>query len=204
MQPETTTKPFFLCPDCRYEFSFGHLVDKTQRSFGPWYCHSGSCPNQVSGTVFPDGTLDVRWSQRAEPPGLSLLYCRGLYLVCEHAFHNPDGHDYFFHSHACPVTLLHSVLEVFEPEHGGDPHGVLRHVASIPDTHLARQNLGLADLPREPGGAHRLSPSLADVFRIFGTDGQPGPTRWPEENAGVVPLIAELRRQHAADRAPKA
>ncbi len=92
-----------------------------------------------------------------------------------------DNQDFFYHSHQCPTNLLRDVEEVFDPEHGKDPHGILRYVASIDAT------------PESTKALHDMH-TLAELFALFQTDGQPPSGAWPESNGGMLDFIARWRR----------
>lgn len=210
MTVEMRTKRFPICK-CGMEYSsFEHLVEPgKERTFGPWKCESRGCNQQLRGTVKSDGEVVLELSDAPiEKRGWSLLFFRGLWMLYESSFFRPEGDDYFFHSHQCPTNIMGSIKEVYCPEEGEDPHGLFRHVASIEDTLEVRQSLGIDPLPRRPGlpanASECANPSLAEVFRLFKTDGQPPPSQWPEENRGALPFIAELRRSVRAKRSSKA
>ncbi len=119
------------------------------------------------------------------PNALTLLKFRDLYIVigeyplCE----DSEQRDFLFHSHQCTENLLRSVVAVFDPEQGPDPHSILRYVAQIEDNDASRAGLDNADLQA--------------LFALFKTDGQPPPSRWPEEDHGMLPGLADERRARA-------
>jgi hypothetical protein len=121
---------------------------------------------------------------------LTLLKLGDLFLVVEKYTYTPDGADFLFHSHQCPSNILHNVLAVVDPEHGSDPHGRIRFVSGIEDTPEARAALGFDDR----GGVGHVT--LAQTLGLFGTDGQPTPSSWPERDNGVIPWLADLQREH--------
>ena len=90
--------------------------------------------------------------------------------------------EFFCHSHQCPTNLLHDVMEVYGPDGDHDPHGLIRYVACVDDTPMMRTAL-------EDG------PSLHEVMKLFCTDGELPPTEWPERNGGLLPMVAEWRRE---------
>jgi len=73
-------------------------------------------------------------------------------------------------------------MEVYGPDGDHDPHGLIRYVACVDDTPMMRTAL-------EDG------PSLHEVMKLFCTDGELPPTEWPERNGGLLPMVAEWRRE---------
>ena len=180
----TETKHYLHCPECNGRMgAIDHLLGDIDRAFGHWIC--GGCHGKVVGTVHPDGTVDAMVKGKADPAGYGLLKLGDLYLVVREtsAYVDRDGADYAYHSHQCPTNLLSQVEHVFDAS-GEDPHGTMRYVASILDTPETRERLGTTG-------------TLASLFALFDTDGQPAPTAWPEENRGVIPWIAEMQRDAA-------
>lgn len=187
MKPEIKTRRYVLCPECGVgEFYVEHLFDDNyeDRSVGPWYCKNGDCRMGFSIKVAGE-EVELTPTKRYKARGLGLLKFRDLYLVVNQIGNLVgDVHaDFFYHSHQCPTSILSTVEEVFDAR-GNDPHGTMRYVASILDTEETRKRLGAAT-------------SLRELFDLFGTDGQPAPTRWPEEDGGMLPFIAEMQREHA-------
>lgn len=194
---EIVTRRYVVCPGCgaNHEFCVEHLFDDIakhgykSRDFGPWYCHNEECDAVISGVVNADGTVEIKHAKREHPNGLALLKLGDLWLVVDELFHGLGDPDFFYHSHQCPANLLRRVRAVFGEEFGEggkrDPHGRLRYVASIEATKEARDKLDNAD-------------GLEELFSLFGTDGTPPESAWPEANAGLIPLIAQWRREAKA------
>jgi hypothetical protein len=184
--PKIITKRFVVCPSCEnYNHEIEHLFDASQsRQFGPWSCQTEDCMTVVSGTIQPDGTVDLQTEVKQKKNGFALLKLRDLYLVRKEPYGRvePNHADYFYHSHQCPTNLLHHVVEVYGPSGECDQHGMIRYVAGIDDTPETRAALD-------------ANPSLRKVFELFGTDGELPPTDWPSEDEGVIPFVAELRRE---------
>jgi hypothetical protein len=176
---EVVARRYVLCPTCgKGEFTVEHLfsVDRDRRA-GPWYCDNAECRMGFMVAVSQGGDVDLTPYERGDLPGLGLLKFRDLYLVVEekHGAYVGDragSADYMYHSHQCPTNLLANVEAIYDAS-GSDPHGLMRHVASILDTPATRARL-------EEAG------SLAELFALFSTDGKPAPTNWPEENRGVI------------------
>lgn len=191
MTIEIVTKRFVVCPGCsKHHHSIEHLFGEAfKRTFGGWRCETDDCLTEVSGTVYPDGRIEVQ-SKTVENRrrGLALLKLRDLYLVRREKYGRikPERADYFYHSHQCPTNLLHDVVEVYGPSGDRDPHGLIRYVAGIDDTPETRAALHDHD---------GVTPSLRQVMEMFGTDGEPIATDWPEANGGVIPMIAEWGRE---------
>lgn len=188
-------KRFIVCPGCNaHDHSVEHLFDGTERpngrSFGPWSCGGADCLTKISGTVHPDGTISVELSVSPKRRGFALLKLRDLYLVRRERYGRiePDHADYFYHSHQCSTNLLQDVVEVYGPSGEHDSHGLIRYVAGIDDTPETRAAL------KDRFGC---APSLRDVMKLFGTDGEPIATDWPEADGGLIPMIAEWRREEA-------
>lgn len=190
MTIKIVTKRFVVCPGCdEYHHSVEHLFGRSDvQTFGGWMCKTDDCMTEVSGTVYPDGTIDVQSKFVRRRRGFALLKLRDLYFVTKEKFGRVENVDYFYHSHQCPVNLLRDVVEVYGPSGEHDPHGVIRYVAGIDDTPETRASL------KDRFG---LAPSLRQVMELFGTDGEPVPTDWPEEDGGVIPAIAAWRREDA-------
>lgn len=128
-----------------------------------------------------------------------LLYFRGLYLVIRWYGSSFDEKaeqarlwDFLFHSHQCPTNILHRIEDVFDPEWGQDPHGVMRYVANIPFSAEIKKQLDSNVV------------SIAELFNMFGTDGTPPKSEWPEKDGGLIPVLARMREQAQKDKAPKA
>lgn len=134
-------------------------------------------------------------SREKYQPKLALLRLRDLYVVVEsYGQHDPekqDWYDYTFHSHQCPENLMRHVVAVFCPSEGNDPHGVFRFIAAIDDT-------------TENKNATNYTIHLAELFRLFGTDGSEAPTRWPESERGLIPMIAYAQDEYRKRKGPKA
>lgn len=183
---EIISRRFVVCPGCGDDRRFGveHLFDGTERRFGPWSCRGEDCLVDISGTVHPDGTIEVESKVNpARRRGFALLKLRDLYLVRKESYGRvaPENADYFYHSHQCPTNLLRDVVEVYGPSGEHDPHGLIRYVAGVDDTPTLREAI--------------RAPSLRDVMKLFGTDGEPIQTGWPEADGGAIPWIAEMRRE---------
>lgn len=183
------TARYLVCPACGNRMSsIDHIG--IGRTFGPWQCGHVGCGATVSGTVTEDGA-DITIGRVENEPQFALLKFRDVYFVMLDKYGGKeDSADYFYHSHQCPTNLLGSVEHVFDAE-GSDPHGMMRFVAQVPWSKDSAENL-------EHMG------SLAELFAFFRTDGQPATTKWPEENAGVLPFIVEARRDDTKKRSPKA
>ena len=186
-------KRFIVCPKCeRGEFSIEHLFAKDaawRHAFGPWPCHERGCDATIRGHVNEDDSIEITVGSKKHKPGLTLLKIGDLWLVEEAYRHYDPGDDhwdYHYHSHQCLTNLLHSIEKVFDGT-GEDPHGRLRFVANIEDTPEIRERLD------------KIS-GLEALFQLFGTDGQPAPSTWPEENRGVIPWIAEMQRAGNKER----
>lgn len=180
MKPTIITHRYVQCPGCgEHEFRIDHLTAPAE--FGPWRCDEYGCCTEISGTIAADGQVEIE-HHRAAPSGLALLKLGDLYLVVDEASHIEDEYaDYFYHSHQCPLNLMRSVVAVFDAT-GPDPHGQLRLIANIESSPEARERL------------EHVS-SLAGLFGLFATDGQPASSSWPEENGGMLPQVAELHRR---------
>jgi hypothetical protein len=188
MKPEIKTRRYVSCPACgEHEFIVEHLFDRP----GPygigcaWHCDNAECRAGWKFSITADGAVELERDGTGEPPGLGLLKFRDLYLVVDQKYRNlvgDDHADYFYHSHQCPTNILGTVEDVYDAR-GKDPHGTMRYVASILDTEATRLRL-------ESAG------SLRELFELFGTDGQPAPSNWPEANGGVMPWIAEVQRDY--------
>ncbi len=183
--PKIITKRFVVCPGCG---EHAHDIERQfnaprPHQFGPWSCRTDDCMTTISGTIQPDGMVDLQSEvNEKKRRGFALLKLRDLYLVREEPYGRVEHPDYFYHSHQCPTNLLRDVVEVYGPSGECDQHGMIRYVASIDDTPETRAALD-------------ADPSLRQVFELFGTDGELPPTDWPERNEGVIPFIAELRRE---------
>ena len=199
MSRATVVRPVFIkCPHCGVsEHGVQNLYDRskecgTEISFGPWQCEK--CRHEFNGTVryLPETgddpcivtITDVHpWKK---VPKLSLLRLRDLYLVvggyCDYSAEEKDPfwYDYLFHSHQCPTNILRNVEEIFDKD-DNDPHGILRFVAALDDTEENRKKL-------------RETYHQDELFQLFQTDGRDAPTDWPEENKGVIPWVASMRR----------
>jgi hypothetical protein len=184
MTPEVKTKRYFLCPNCgKEEMIIEHLFQGDGwRSFGPWRCQE--CDHEISGECHPNGTLRITKVQKAKnPPVLLLLRFRDQYMVICGYTKDEDGYDFLVHSHQCPTHLMRSVLQIYDPEQGRDPHGIFRFVAAIDDTDKTRKELDECT-------------SLESIFWLFNTDGDDAPTIWPESNGGVIPGLAAIRKSY--------
>lgn len=198
MKAETVRPVFIVCTNCaKGEHRVQHLYETskergTEVSFGPWQCEK--CGHEFKGNVlYAPGSMhdpcvvtitDVYpWKK---VPKLSLLRLRDLYVVVDsYGDYQPEEkdrlwYDFLFHSHQCPTNIMRSAMEVFDKD-GRDPHGILRFVAALDDTEENRKKLDEAG-------------TREDLFKLFQTDGQDALTEWPEENKGVIPWIAEMRR----------
>lgn len=188
MKATIVTKRYIACPCCgRGEFQIQHLLSLGRPTeFGPWFCDYEDCCTELQGRIDADGSVEIEHRKTALH-GIALLKLGGLYLVVdEPASRMDDEHaDYFYHSHQCPLNLLLRVSDVFDAT-GRDPHGVMRFVANIDATPRARERLEQIQ-------------SLAELFHLFGTDGQPQHSEWPEENGGMLPQVAALRRRGAGE-----
>lgn len=184
---EIVTKRFVVCPGCReYHHPVEHLFDGTERMFWSWNCGTEDCSTEISGAVHPDGTIDVKSEVKEKRQrGFALLKLRDLYLVREEKYGRilPDRADYFYHSHQCPTNLMRDVVDVYGPSGDRDPHGLIRYVAGIDDTPETRAAL--------------RDPSLRKTMELFGTDGEPIATGWPESDGGLIPWIAAIKREDA-------
>lgn len=179
---------FILCPQCgqsRHEVE--HLFERPDWShrFGPWHCDK--CDYLFWGEGTEDRRVEITRCERSpDTKMLCLLRLRDLLVVVEkyskHAGQDDDGFDFLFHSHQCPTNIMHEAEEVFD-EDGRDPHGIFRFIAAIEDTEENRKKL-------EALG------SREDLLKLFNTDGTEAPTNWPAEDKGVLPFIAEGRRQY--------
>lgn len=188
MKADINTKRFILCPGCgQHEHSVEHLFLSAPRTFGPWSCETDDCLIRISGKVSVDGTIDLETDVMKRPRGFALCKLRDLYLVLRQPYGRIENPDYFYHSHQCPTNLLRYVVDVYAPSGEADVHGMIRFVAAIDDTPETRKVL------REHGGQNL---SLRKVMELFETDGEPIETDWPESNEGVIPFVAELRREH--------
>lgn len=188
------TKRYLPCPNCgEHDFLVEHLIDDRVRDLGPWSCRVCNY-----GLRFTAGEGRIE-NVRTEPPKntrmLSLLRFRDLYLVVDSYTRSDDQgadwYDYLFHSHQCPTNILNHVQEVYDPAEGLDPHGICRFVAAIPDTEENQKRLDDAG-------------SLQQLFLLFDTDGQDAPTRWPEEERGLIPDLAKLQDAYRKTKAAKA
>src|ERR1700704_6287388 len=108
---EIVSRRFVVCPGCGDDrhFDVEHLFDGTERRFGPWSCRGEDCLVDISGTVHPDGTIEVEAKVNpARRRGFALLKLRDLYLVRKESYGRvaPENADYFYHSHQCPTNLL--------------------------------------------------------------------------------------------------
>jgi len=185
MIADVFTKRFILCPTCKqHEHSVEHMITGEKRTFGPWQCRSEDCRTEIWGTVRVDGTIEIR-TTTAKPKGFALCKLRDLYLVLEEEYGRIQGPDYFYHSHQCPTNLMRKVIEVFGPSGEHDVHGMIRYVAGIENTPETRKAL--------KGDETALT--RRRVFELFGTDGEPIATDWPEANEGVIPMIAAWQRE---------
>lgn len=185
---KTETVTHLVCPTCDTRMgSIDHI--QIGQSFGPWACHNEQCKTSVSGTMTGDGPV-VTVSEHGYKPRFALLRFRDLFVVLKDRYgvQNPD---YFYHSHQCPTNLMRDVAHVFDAE-GSDPHGVMRFVCSVPWSEHGETLLG------EDGC------SLAAMLALFGTDGQPSETEWPEDERGVLPFISQMQRAYQKNRSPKA
>lgn len=186
MNAPIISKRFIKCPKCNsYEFQVEHLfAPRLPGTFGPWSCNDDECDAVISGRVFSDQTIEITVTTRERPRGLALLRFGHLFLVVEEPYCRVerDHADFFYHSHQCPTNLLRRVEKVYDPAHGHDPHGQLRFIANIVDGEETRSQLDQCA-------------TLAEVLALFNTDGTPPPTEWPERDAGVLPMIAEWRRE---------
>lgn len=183
------TVRYLVCPACGSRMSsIDHL--KIGQTFGPWSCGALECRASIRGTVTADGAdIVVELQGDEHRPQFAMLKFRDLYLVLldKYGTTNPD---YFYHSHQCPTNLLREVEHVFDAE-GSDPHGTMRFVARVPWS-------------KESGETLESMGGIAELFAFFKTDGQPAPTEWTEENAGVLPFIVDARREDTKKRSPKA
>ena len=187
MIPETATRTHIVCPKCADLMgSTDHL--NIGATFGPWGCQSVDCNMGVQGKVTPDG-LDVSFEEMAKKALLTLLKFGDAYIVVLDKYGVPYP-DYYYHSHTCPVNIVNSAVGVFDPT-GSDPHGIFRWVKSI-------------DYNSEISKTLENTDSLQSLLLLFGTDGTPPETEWPEENHGMLPWIAGMRAQGIKDRSPKA
>ena len=189
MKAKIVTKRYIECPGCGNpdRFSIEHLFDGATRQFHRWPCGLDGCTAEVSGTVHPNGSVEIEHVMNpARAPGFALVKLRDLYLVLEepHGRIEADHADYFYHSHQCPTSLLKNVVEVYGPSGEADVHGMIRYIAGVADTEETRNALGV--------DGHGVS--LRKVLEVFSTDGEPAPTSWPEVDEGVIPMIAEARR----------
>jgi hypothetical protein len=187
---EIVTKRFVACPGCGvHDHLVEHLFGDADREFGPWTCQTDDCLTEISGTVHPDGTIDAH--SKVNPKrrhGFALLKLRDLYLVKKELYGRveADHTDYFYHSHQCPMNLLQDLVAVYGPNGDEDPHGLIRYVAGIDDTPETREALC---------GRFGTRPTLRKIMSLFETDGEPIATDWPEKNEGMIPWIAEMRRE---------
>lgn len=178
------------CPHCgKSSRPIQRLIDQRAQqgadvSFGPWRCDE--CWHEFSGAVCDVGVHITEVRPCKERKMLSLLRFQGVLVVvdsyCDYS-DDPDWYDYLFHSHQCPTNIMHSAKEVFD-EDGRDPHGLFRFIAAIPDTEEARKALDAMD--------------IASLLALFHTDGTEAPTAWPAADGGVLPWLAEMRRQYKA------
>ncbi len=191
MRVSLKTKRMIECPGCnQYEFSVEHLYDGLKKGltnrFGPWYCNQPDCNVIICGEVFLEDQMEIEInvSHREKPRGLGLLLFRDIYLVVEEHFSmkNDPHADYFYHSHQCPQNLFGYVVAVFDKE-GSDPHGILRHIASIDN---------ISDTENALKHVH----TLKELFSLFDTDGEPPESEWPAENKGVLDWIVDLRKSN--------
>lgn len=189
VKAEITTKRFVTCPGCKkYLHCVDHLFDGTEHSFKGWPCRGEGCRTAISGTVHADGTI-TRSMRDTRPHSFLLLKLRDLYLVSKEMLEYDaadDTDDYFYHSHQCPTNLLGDVVAVYGPCGEPDQHGMIRYVARIEDTSETRKIF-------EGGG----SLSLRLLLDLFGTDGEPIASNYPEANEGLIPWLAEMRREEA-------
>ncbi len=145
-------------------------------------CSDDGCRTEIRGTVAVDGSIEIEHRER-KPAGLALLTMGGRYFVLTQYYRiEEENADYFYHSRQCPTNLLSQVINVFDPEHGEDPHGILRYVSSI-------------EFTLEVDKALNDAASLTELFALFHTDGQPAPSVWPESEGGMHPLVANWQRQ---------
>lgn len=188
------TKRFLPCPNCgQHDFLVEHVIDDFVRDLGPWECRS--CHYDVRFTA-GNGTIT---NVRSEPSGdtrmLSLVRLRDLYLVVgsysKGKDEGSDWYDYLFHSHQCPINLLNNVEEIYDAAEGMDPHGICRFVAAIPDTEENQTKLDQTG-------------TLQQLFLLFDTDGTDAPTRWPENERGLIPGLAKLQDAYRKNQAAKA
>ena len=187
---DTITKRYVVCPTCeQHHHDVEHLFEPGERKhFGPWSCRTDDCYTTVRGTCFPNGDVDAVFEESPKKRGFALCKLRDLYLVLREPYGRIENPDYFYHSHQCPTNLLSRVVDVYAPSGEADVHGMIRYVAGIDETPETR------DMLCEHGGVNSLS--LRKVFELFGTDGEPGETDWPEVDHGVLPFIAEMQREH--------
>jgi hypothetical protein len=191
---DTFQHHYIRCPNCNQgEFRVTHLVeDRSPRSFGPWKCRV--CNHSLSGVVKNKVEI-TKIDPPVDEPQLCLMRFRDMFLVVDSytKWQNgkSDWYDFLFHSHQCPTNMLRHVLELYDVEYGSDPHGTVRFVASIPDTEHNRKLLE-GDL------------SIQQLFVLFATDGQDAPSQFPPENEGLIPWLAELRREYQKTKTPKA
>jgi hypothetical protein len=189
VKAEITTKRFVTCPGCKeYQHCVEHLFNGTEHPFNDLRCYGEGCRTVISGTVHADGAITLGM-RNTRPHGFALLKLRDLYLVRRERFESDaaeadDADDYFYHSHQCPTNLLWDVVAVYGPSGEPDQHGMIRYVARIENTSETRKIFEGGNL------------SLRQLLDLFGTDGEPIASNYPEANEGLIPWIAEMQRNH--------
>lgn len=132
------TKREILCPTCGERHGVEHLFARAPVSFGPWYCDDLNCSTRLSGTVQPDGSIDLETSPRDMREAFHLLHGHGLWLVvrgyCEPDGSARDSTDYFYREHTCTSNVLRAVDAVWLEDGDSDPHGIFEPVAQTPIT----------------------------------------------------------------------
>jgi|GEM_PF-2923359 len=191
---EIKTKRYLPCPNCgQHDFLVDHVIDDYVRELGPWSCRV--CHHDVRFTAGNGRIENVTSKPSPYTRMLSLLRFRDLYVVVDFYSRGhdqgDDWYDYKFHSHQCPTNIMGSALEVYDPAEGRDPHGIFRFVAALPDTEENRKKLDGAG-------------SLQQLFLLFDTDGQEAPTRWPENERGLLPGLAKAQDEYTKMKAAKA
>ncbi len=189
MKPNLKQRTFIVCPGCGVgEHDITRQIAAVHDNgdpgaFGWWLCPIDECGTEIQGTAFSDGSADIEHRDNGRgPQGLALMTMGGRYFVIKQKYGRVQNPDYFYHSHQCPTNLLRNVTDVFDPEHGKDPHGILRYVASIDRN--AETARGLED-----------ASSLAELLSLFKTDGQPAESQWwPEQDGGMLDFVAYWQR----------
>lgn len=196
MKATIKTKRFITCPVCgEQEWEVEHRLDPSSPYYGgqwgPLRCNK--CTHEFNCHLGADDQIEITDISKSKGDIACLFRFRDLYIIAGPfmEFDNDDHIDHFFHSHICPVSILHSAMEVYDADYGSDPHGVLRFIASVPYDEVSEN------------GWHN-SYTLERIFQVFKTDGMDALSEWPEEDHGVMHWLAEMQRAHKKTNSPKA